>query len=60
MIENIVFFRTTNVHLAPNENEQQIEVKILRARNLVAKDANGYSDPNENNHVIKLTHANHY
>ena len=54
------FFRTTNVHLAPNENEQQIEVKILRARNLVAKDANGYSDPNENNHVIKLTHANHY
>lgn len=38
-------FGELQLQLTHIEDEQQIVVKILRARNLIARDANGYSDP---------------
>ena len=31
--------------MSHSEKDEQINVKIIKARNLLAKDANGYSDP---------------
>lgn len=38
-------FGELQVQLKHCEDEQQIVVKILRAKNLIARDANGFSDP---------------
>lgn len=38
-------FGDIQVQISHKEEEQQIVLKIIKARNLIAKDANGYSDP---------------
>lgn len=38
-------FGELQVQIKHNDDEQQITVKILKARNLIARDANGFSDP---------------
>ncbi|CAF0721735.1 unnamed protein product [Brachionus calyciflorus] len=38
-------FGDIQIQLSHSEEDQQISVKIIKARNLISKDANGYSDP---------------